>query len=178
MLLRTLDEADALASKVRMTCNALFWLGPVCWQLYGLQLHCLGMHAALPNCVPFQAAPSCKDAHFANLQCTAAAWRPFSKSPQPRTACAVSLFQEQVVKKVNMTTKSLRDAVDNIRGAVMICYPMGLPEWDIIRAELEDTQDLAGTSVSDYAHGVRPALTEYSVYHQSILLAIGLACAG
>jgi len=27
----------------------------------------------------------------------------------------------------------------------MICYPMGLPEWDNVRAALEDNEDLAGT---------------------------------
>ena len=41
----------------------------------------------------------------------------------------------------------LKDAIDNIRGAVMICYPMGLPEWDLIRENLEDKEDLSGTSV-------------------------------
>lgn len=35
-----------------------------------------------------------------------------------------------------------------MRGAVMICYPMGLPEWDPVRLGLEGSEDLAGTSVS------------------------------
>jgi hypothetical protein len=42
----------------------------------------------------------------------------------------------------------LQEAVDKIRGAVMICYPMGLPEWDFIRQCLEDREDLSGTNVS------------------------------
>jgi len=54
--------------------------------------------------------------------------------------------KDQVTKKVNLTKKMLLDAVDNIRGAVMICYPMGLPEWDLVRQNLEDTEDLTGTS--------------------------------
>lgn len=28
----------------------------------------------------------------------------------------------------------------------MICYPMGLPEWDFVRMALEDREELAGTS--------------------------------
>ncbi len=42
----------------------------------------------------------------------------------------------------------LLEAIDNIRGAVMICYPMGLPEWDLVRGSLEDNEDLSETSVS------------------------------
>lgn len=47
-----------------------------------------------------------------------------------------------------LTKHRLSEAIDNIRGAVMICYPMGLPEWDFVRQALEATEDLAGTSVS------------------------------
>lgn len=42
----------------------------------------------------------------------------------------------------------LEEAVDNIRGAVMIAFPQGLPEWDLVRQALEGTEELAGTSVS------------------------------
>ncbi|GLC60944.1 hypothetical protein PLESTB_001698200 [Pleodorina starrii] len=54
--------------------------------------------------------------------------------------------KDQVVKKVPLTVRALQEAVDNIRGAVMICYPMGLPEWDLVRQAIEDKEDLAGTS--------------------------------
>jgi hypothetical protein len=30
----------------------------------------------------------------------------------------------------------------------MICYPMGLPEWDFVRECLEGREDLSGTDVS------------------------------
>ena len=49
--------------------------------------------------------------------------------------------------KVYLTKKMLLEKVDEIRGAVMICYPMGLPEWDNVRLALEDTEDLSGTQV-------------------------------
>jgi hypothetical protein len=42
---------------------------------------------------------------------------------------------------------ALKEAVDNIRGAVMICYPMGLPEWDLIRMLLEDREGDACSQV-------------------------------
>lgn len=46
-------------------------------------------------------------------------------------------MQNQVSKKICLTSKVLEEAIDNIRGAVMICYPMGLPEWDNVRIWLE-----------------------------------------
>ncbi|KAI8803774.1 hypothetical protein BJ742DRAFT_827437 [Cladochytrium replicatum] len=47
-----------------------------------------------------------------------------------------------------LTNKTLKDAFDNIRGAVMIVYPMGLPEWEPVRDILEDVEDLSGTAAS------------------------------
>lgn len=46
---------------------------------------------------------------------------------------------------VNM--EMVKDALDQLRGAVMIVYPMGLPPYDPVRMELEDKEDLAGTHV-------------------------------
>ena len=34
----------------------------------------------------------------------------------------------------------LTDAVSNVRGAVMICYPMGLPDFDHVRQILEERE--------------------------------------
>lgn len=51
-------------------------------------------------------------------------------------------------RKVVLAEKMLSEAMDNIRGAVMICYPMGLPEWDLVRGSLENSEDLSETSVS------------------------------
>lgn len=57
-------------------------------------------------------------------------------------------MQDQVARKVVLTQAMLEDSIDNIRGAVMIAFPQGLPEWDLVRQALEDTEELAGTSVS------------------------------
>ena len=46
-----------------------------------------------------------------------------------------------------LTKAALEEAIDNIRGAVMIAFPQGLPEWDLVRLGLEGTEELAGTSV-------------------------------
>lgn len=57
-------------------------------------------------------------------------------------------FQDQVGRKVLLTEAALEEAIDNIRGAVMIAFPQGLPEWDLVRQGLEGSEELAGTSVS------------------------------
>lgn len=42
----------------------------------------------------------------------------------------------------------VKEALDMLRGAVMIVYPMGLPPHDPIRMEFEGREDLAGTQVN------------------------------
>ena len=46
-----------------------------------------------------------------------------------------------------LTSETIKDSLDQMRGAVMIVYPMGLPPHDPIRQELENTEDLSGTQV-------------------------------
>lgn len=59
------------------------------------------------------------------------------------------VHKDQVAKKVVLTRKALLDAVDNIRGAVMMAFPQGLPEWDFVRQAIEGQEDLSGTSHAD-----------------------------
>ena len=47
----------------------------------------------------------------------------------------------------NASAKALEDAISNIRGAVMIVYPMGLPDYDHVRQILEEREELEGASV-------------------------------
>ncbi|XP_012215160.1 cilia- and flagella-associated protein 298 isoform X2 [Linepithema humile] len=47
-----------------------------------------------------------------------------------------------------ITQKTVQEALDLLRGAVMIVYPMGLPPHDVIRKEFENTEDLSGTQAS------------------------------
>jgi len=63
-------------------------------------------------------------------------------------AAAVA-HKDQASKKVILNKTMLQDAVDTVRGAVMICYPMGLPEWDLVRMLLEDKEGDVG---AQYGH--------------------------
>ena len=50
-------------------------------------------------------------------------------------------------KNIPLTHEVVKDALDQMKGAVMIVYRMGLPPHDPVRQELEDTEDLSGTQV-------------------------------
>lgn len=55
--------------------------------------------------------------------------------------------QKQVQANICVTMEMVKEALDQLRGAVMIVYPMGLPPHDPIRMEFEDREDLCGTQV-------------------------------
>lgn len=59
-------------------------------------------------------------------------------------------MQKQVQANVCVNMNMVKDALDQLRGAVMIVYPMGLPPYDPIRMEFEDKEDLSGTQVILY----------------------------
>lgn len=58
------------------------------------------------------------------------------------------IYQKQVQANVCVTMEMVKEALDQLRGAVMIVYPMGLPPHDPIRMEFEDREDLSGTQVN------------------------------
>ncbi|XP_032390018.1 cilia- and flagella-associated protein 298 isoform X2 [Etheostoma spectabile] len=58
------------------------------------------------------------------------------------------ISKKQVQANVCVTMEMVKEALDPLRGAVMIVYPMGLPPHDPIRMEFEDCEDLAGTQAS------------------------------
>lgn len=47
-----------------------------------------------------------------------------------------------------LTLKQVQNAIDILRGAVMIVYPMNLPPHDPIHMEFTNTEDLSGTQAS------------------------------
>ncbi|KAM7177883.1 cilia- and flagella-associated protein 298-like isoform 1-T4 [Macrochelys suwanniensis] len=55
------------------------------------------------------------------------------------------ISKKQVQANVCVNMEMVKDALDQLRGAVMIVYPMGLPPHDPIRMEFEDKEDLSGT---------------------------------
>ncbi|XP_074657365.1 cilia- and flagella-associated protein 298-like [Tubulanus polymorphus] len=58
------------------------------------------------------------------------------------------ISKNQLKADVCLTQAKVQDALDMLRGAVMIVYPMGLPPHDPIRLELENNEDLTGTQAS------------------------------
>jgi hypothetical protein len=48
----------------------------------------------------------------------------------------------------------IRETVQNLKGAVMMAYPAGLPDWDFVRQGLEDREQLGGTE--DSKHVLEP----------------------
>ncbi|KAG8440134.1 hypothetical protein GDO86_006072, partial [Hymenochirus boettgeri] len=55
------------------------------------------------------------------------------------------ISKKQVEASVCVTFEMVKDTLDQLRGAVMIVYPMGLPPHDPIRMEFENNEDLSGT---------------------------------
>lgn len=53
---------------------------------------------------------------------------------------------KMVLRKQTISAKPLEDSINNIRGAVMIVYPMGLPDYDHVRQILEEREELEGAS--------------------------------
>lgn len=58
------------------------------------------------------------------------------------------MSKKQAQANVCVTLDMVKDALDQLRGAVMIVYPMGLPPHDPIRMDMEDREDLSGTQAS------------------------------
>lgn len=53
-----------------------------------------------------------------------------------------------VQSKKCLVQKNIQEALDLLRGTVMIVYPMQLPPHDPIRMEFQNTEDLSGTQAS------------------------------
>ncbi|XP_073770290.1 cilia- and flagella-associated protein 298 isoform X1 [Danio rerio] len=58
------------------------------------------------------------------------------------------ISKKQLQANVCVTMEMVKEALDQLRGAVMIVYPMGLPPHDPIRMEIENQEDLTGTQAS------------------------------
>ena len=59
----------------------------------------------------------------------------------------MSLQQKKIAANELVTQKTVKEALDILRGAVTIVYPMGLPPHDNIKMEFENNEDLSGTQV-------------------------------
>lgn len=62
---------------------------------------------------------------------------------------AKELISKDLVQRGKvMTLKIIKEAIDLLKGAVIIVYPMKLPPHDVIRMEFENIEDLSGTQAS------------------------------
>ncbi|XP_039250425.2 cilia- and flagella-associated protein 298-like [Styela clava] len=59
-----------------------------------------------------------------------------------------SISKKLVEANTLMTNEIVKDALGQLRGAVMIVYPMGLPPHDPIQLELDNQEELSGTQAS------------------------------
>lgn len=57
------------------------------------------------------------------------------------------LYQQKAQSNDPVTQKTVQEALDILRGAVTIVYPMGLPPHENIKMEFENNEDLSGTQV-------------------------------
>lgn len=55
-------------------------------------------------------------------------------------------MQNLVTRKVPVSLPYLEEKLDNIRGAVMMAFPMGLPSWDTVKLTIDGTEGLQGTA--------------------------------
>ncbi|CAI9595728.1 unnamed protein product [Staurois parvus] len=63
------------------------------------------------------------------------------------------ISKKQAEANVCVAMDMVKDALDQLRGAVMIVYPMGLPPHDPIRMEFENNEDLSGTQAGQMVIG-------------------------
>jgi len=68
-----------------------------------------------------------------------------------RTAdeCLAVIDSKQAKSKTVMQREKIEEAISNIKGAVMIAYPMNLPEYDVIRNLLEGKHDIQAALPQD-----------------------------
>ena len=59
----------------------------------------------------------------------------------------VYISRDQVKARVCMDLEILTEKLNNLKGAVMMAFPMGLPEYDTVRCVLEGEGGLEGTQV-------------------------------
>ena len=62
---------------------------------------------------------------------------------------AQHLSKDLVSSNKVLKAEVLIESIQEIKGAVTIAYPMGLPLWDPVQCNLDNQEDLSGTAVRD-----------------------------
>merc|ERR1719231_1628818 len=77
---------------------------------------------------------------------------------------AKALTAEKTTVALKRTTNAaqLEESINNIRGAVMIVYPMGLPDYDHVRQILEEREILEGSESLEVLEADKAALWAFS----------------
>jgi len=57
--------------------------------------------------------------------------------------------KSQVIKKVALTEEGLNEKLSNVRGAVIMAFPMGLPKWDTVKLLLDGNEALKETGIAN-----------------------------
>lgn len=52
-----------------------------------------------------------------------------------------------VESKICLTTEKIDETIEILKGAITICYPMGLPPYEPVQLELSGKRDLSGSQV-------------------------------
>jgi len=60
-----------------------------------------------------------------------------------------AIDKSQAKQRKALSLDVIDDKIANIRGAVTMAYPMGLPEWDPVKQALESPDGLLGTQASN-----------------------------
>lgn len=91
------------------------------------------------------------------VQCEDPIGRRTGKAPNEKMAAVIDRTREEAKEQVSnklvlvnkfVTMTDIRDALDKMKGSVMIVYPMGLPPYDPIKMEFDAEEDLEGTQAS------------------------------
>ncbi|KAG4097959.1 hypothetical protein H8356DRAFT_1308595 [Neocallimastix lanati (nom. inval.)] len=79
------------------------------------------------------------------------------EAPIPETAKVIEkaldeaeqlISKDKVAQGIFITDKELNEAIQNVKGAVMIAYPMGIPSFDPVQEIIDDNEDLSGSADS------------------------------
>jgi len=65
-----------------------------------------------------------------------------------RTEAKAKVSKDLAAANKCLTSEDVQSAIDEMRGSVMIVYPMGLPPHDPIKMEFDNEEDLSGTQAS------------------------------
>eukprot|EP00795_Rhopilema_esculentum_P017803 gene17803-9484_t len=96
------------------------------------------------KCLPSGGSVDCKDP----------VGRRTGKAPNEKMADIINKTRHDAKSQVSkdlvqankcLTLADTKEAIDKMKGAVMIVYPMGLPPHDTVRLEFENEEDLSGT---------------------------------